>query len=104
VSEWNLCYGSRMAELLEGDEAELVRRTVTYPWDQWIDGHARRFVQGEDFQTTTRAFATQIRRAAWSRGWQTQINREGSTVTVRMAPRTDAGWTKPQRTQIEGTS
>ena len=81
-----------MPELIEGDEAEFVP-TVYYPWDEWIDGQARRFIQNEDFHTTTRAFATQIRRAAWIRGWQVQIKREATSVAVKMTPRTDAGWT-----------
>lgn len=58
-----------------------------YPWDEWADGQTREFTQGEDFHTTCRDFARQVRRAAWSRGKRAIVQRDSRTVTVRMVPR-----------------
>lgn len=64
-----------------------------YPWDEWIkDGVIHRYVMGQDFQTTPRHFASQLRRAAFKRGFLMDIHRDKDSVTGQPRRRTDVEW------------
>lgn len=53
-----------------------------YPWDDWLDGQARRAYQGQDFEVTPKDFAISVRKAAKSRGLtvRASVNTERGTV------------------------
>ncbi len=43
-------------------------RGEKYPYDEWLDGKVRRFVQGDDFDGKPSSFITNVREAAKRRG------------------------------------
>lgn len=65
---------------------EIIHRVASpntrYPWDEWLDGQARRASQGTDFQVTPKDFAISVRKAAKAKGLtvRASVNSERGTV------------------------
>lgn len=57
-----------MAEIIEAVSRARGGRRSAYPWDEWLDGQARRLTRGEDFQCLTESFRTMAHTAAKNRG------------------------------------
>ena len=44
-----------MAEVLDQLPSASTGRSISYPWDQWMDGKARKLVKGEDFSCSPKS-------------------------------------------------
>lgn len=65
-------------EIIHGVASQIQR----YPWDEWLDGQARRAKQHDDFAVSPRDFGLAIRKAAKVRHMQVTvaINTKRGTV------------------------
>ena len=44
-----------MAEVLDQLPSASTGRSISYPWDEWMDGKARKLVKGEDFECSAKS-------------------------------------------------
>lgn len=61
-----------MPELLENGFPERTRRS-RFEFEQWADGRAWKFVRGEDYDSTTDTFRSNVRRWARARGLEVEV-------------------------------
>lgn len=64
-------------------------RSSKYPWEEWFDGQAREFEQGEDFSSTIRSFTGLAYGKARAMGKSLVIRKVSETVVAMQA--TDVG-------------
>ena len=62
-----------MPELLKEGLPERRRHGSRVDFAQWADGHAWKFVKGEDYTSTTDTFRTVVRRWAKERGLEVEL-------------------------------
>ena len=64
-------------------------RPAVYPWEEWLDGHVWRLMQGEDFQGDAKGFKSTARSAAGRAGLQiiTRTTDEPGALYIQAAPR-----------------
>jgi hypothetical protein len=76
-----------MPELLEDGLPERSSRS-RFDFSKWVDGQAWKFVKGEDYQSTTETFRTNVKRWAKERGYEVELrpypalDREGREIPV----------------------
>jgi hypothetical protein len=72
-----------MPEFLEEyDFSEKRGRRAQHPYDEWLDGRIQRLVRGTDFQATSSAIRSGIKREAKRRGVEVQVATEGEDTIV----------------------
>jgi hypothetical protein len=79
-----------MPELLEDGLPERTSRTK-FDFTQWADGHAWKFVKGEDYDSSTETFRYNVRRWAKANGFEVECrpyparDRQGNEIPITKA-------------------
>ena len=74
-----------MAEIVADHNWERRSSTPTYPWDDWLDGQARRLVRDVDFQVSPHSFGRAAHAAARVRGKKLRTSVEGVDIITIQA-------------------
>jgi hypothetical protein len=77
-----------MAEIIEAYSFPAKGHRSMYPWDEWLDGQARKLTRPFDFKGSARCLQTNAARVARERGLRIQTRiPDDNTVILRAVPR-----------------
>ena len=76
-----------MAKILAELPGRRRGRRPLYPWDEWLDGQARRLEHGADFTSSAGTLRTAVHKAAARRDMTAQTVIDGSDLLVQAFPR-----------------